>query len=51
MIERDENYLMPNGSTTLEVNDKLIVLTDKLENIKEVYKSLRIQEEDPSSKK
>jgi len=45
MTERDENYLMPNGSTILEANDKLVVLTDKLENIKEVHLSLKLQYE------
>lgn len=44
MIERDDNYLMPNGSTILEVNDKLVVLTDKIENIKDVYACLNIDE-------
>jgi len=45
VIERDENYLMPNGSTILEVNDKLVVFTDKLENIIEVHLSLKLQYE------
>ncbi|GAB3020024.1 potassium/proton antiporter [Cyclobacterium sediminis] len=45
MIERGDNYLMPNGSTILEVNDKLVVLTDKIENIKEVYACLTIKVE------
>lgn len=45
MIERDDNYLIPNGSTILEVNDKIVVLTDKIENIKDVYACLNMDKE------
>lgn len=42
MIERDGNYLTPNGSTEINVNDKLVVLTDKNEILNDVYVSLKI---------
>lgn len=42
MIEREGNYLTPNGSTIIEAGDKLVVLTDKPENMKDVYASLQI---------
>lgn len=40
MIERDGNYLTPNGSTELQANDRLVVLTDKPEILEKVYESL-----------
>lgn len=40
MIERDGNYLTPNGSTVIEENDRLVVLTDKPEILEKVYASL-----------
>lgn len=42
MIERDGNYLTPNGSTVIEANDKLVVLTDKVEILEKVYDSLSL---------
>lgn len=42
MIERNNKYLTPSGSTIIELNDKLCVLTDKPENIDEVYAALHI---------
>ncbi|MBO6495878.1 MAG: potassium/proton antiporter [Roseivirga sp.] len=42
MIERNENYITPNGSTLIEANDKLIVLTDKKQNLDEVYTALKL---------
>ncbi len=42
MIEREGNYLTPNGATELLANDKLVVLTDKNEILDEVYVSLKI---------
>lgn len=41
MIERDDNYITPNGSTVIEESDKLIVLTDKEKNLVEVYDALK----------
>ncbi|MBT32824.1 MAG: potassium/proton antiporter [Thalassobius sp.] len=43
MIEREGNYLTPNGSTELQVNDKLVVLTDKQEILNDVYTSLQLE--------
>ncbi|WP_026210482.1 potassium/proton antiporter [Flexithrix dorotheae] len=43
MIEREENYLTPNGSTELMANDKLVVLTNKYEVLSDVYASLKIE--------
>jgi cell volume regulation protein A len=43
MIQRDGNYLTPNGMTEIEANDKLVVLTDKLEILDKVYDSLSLK--------
>lgn len=43
MIEREENYLTPNGSTVLQQGDKLIVLTDEQEQLKDVFVSLDVR--------
>lgn len=40
MIKRDEKYLTPNGSTIIEANDKLIVLSDSKAGIEKVYETL-----------
>lgn len=45
MIQRDNNYLIPKGSTYIEPNDRLIVLTDDRKNIEEVFASLELQVE------
>ncbi len=42
MIKRNNKYLTPNGSTIIEANDVLIVLSDTLEAIDKVYETLRI---------
>ncbi|MAZ29348.1 MAG: potassium/proton antiporter [Cytophagaceae bacterium] len=42
MIERNERYITPKGSTEIQPNDKLVVLTDKQENLEAVYDSLQI---------
>ena len=49
MIEREGNYLTPNGSTVIEAGDKLVVLTDKPENMNEVYNSLQINKKQEST--
>ncbi|REH52496.1 potassium/proton antiporter (CPA1 family) [Tenacibaculum gallaicum] len=43
MIKRDGSYLTPNGSTTINASDILIVLADKITIFKEVNKSLKNQ--------
>ncbi|MCL4160689.1 UNVERIFIED_CONTAM: hypothetical protein GTU68_021730 [Idotea baltica] len=42
MIRRNDKYLTPNGSTIIEANDILIVLSDTLEAIDKVYETLKI---------
>lgn len=44
MIERSKSYIVPNGSTLIEPNDKLIVLADKKEVLAQVYKALKVDE-------
>ncbi|MEC8831497.1 MAG: cation:proton antiporter, partial [Bacteroidota bacterium] len=43
MIQRDGNYITPNGLTKIEANDKLVVLTDKVEILDKVYDSLHLK--------
>ena len=43
MIKRDEKYITPDGSTVIEEGDVLIVLSDSKENMKDVYKALRVR--------
>lgn len=40
MISRDDKFLTPNGTTEIEPNDMLIVLSEDNETLKEVYESL-----------
>lgn len=40
MISRDDKFLTPNGTTEIEPNDMLIVLTEDRETLREVYESL-----------
>lgn len=40
MISRDDKFLTPNGTTEIEPNDMLIVLTEDNETLSEVYESL-----------
>ena len=43
MIKRDDKYLTPNGSTVLEGDDVLIVLSDKEEGIRSVEACLNLE--------
>lgn len=43
MIQRDKQYITPNGSTVLEPNDKLMVLADSDETFDEVYNKMGIE--------
>lgn len=43
MIKRDDKYLTPNGSTVLEGDDVLIVLSDKEEGIRSVEACLKLE--------
>jgi len=42
MIQRNEKFITPNGSTILEPGDILFVLSENQESLKEVYESLKI---------
>lgn len=44
MIRRDEKYITPNGSTVINADDVLIVLSENEKGIKKVYKALNIRE-------
>ncbi len=46
MIERDGNYITPNGLTEIAANDKLVVLTDKPEILDKVYESLSLKKKE-----
>ena len=41
MIKRDDQYLTPNGSSVIEANDQLVVLSDSQKGIAEVYVRLK----------
>jgi len=41
MIERDDKYFTPNGSTIIELGDSLIILADTRENVEITYKALK----------
>lgn len=43
MIQRNKQYLTPNGSTVLEPKDRLLVLADSDESFDEVYNKLGIE--------
>jgi cell volume regulation protein A len=42
MIQRDDAYITPNGSTEIEADDVLIVLSDRQDGIRQVYENLKI---------
>lgn len=43
MIKRGDKYITPNGSTVIEANDVLIVLSDTQEGISKVHDCLQVQ--------
>lgn len=45
MIQRDGQYLTPNGSTRLEINDKLFILSGSLEGMRDVMRCFNEQGE------
>ncbi|MDB5262630.1 MAG: antiporter [Adhaeribacter sp.] len=49
MLERDGQFITPNGSTVLEPLDKLIILSDNQEGITKAISCLKISEEDIKS--
>jgi cell volume regulation protein A len=40
MIQRNGKYITPNGSTVLEINDKLLILAENKDSLEEAYKKL-----------
>lgn len=44
LVKRDDIYFIPKGNTILISNDKLLIITDNHETLKETYISLGIQE-------
>lgn len=42
MIKRKDKYITPNGSTKIELNDTLIVISDSQHCMSQVYDSLGI---------
>lgn len=49
MIKRDDNYFIPTGSTKLEENDKLLIITEDNQVLKKLYSSLKIEEENENT--
>ncbi len=43
MIEREKIYLTPNGSTVIEKDDVLNILSDKEDNLNKVYECLLME--------
>ena len=44
MVKRGERYFIPTGQTELCVGDKLLVISDDVQALKETYKSMGISE-------
>ncbi len=42
LIKRGKNYIVPTGKTALEINDKMLVITDNQATLEETYKSLNL---------
>jgi len=43
LIRRDGAFITPNGNTVIEANDTMIVLSNNEEGMRDVYKSLRLE--------
>ena len=44
MINRENNYMVPTGKTQLKTGDKLLVITDNDEALRDTYESLGVKE-------
>lgn len=44
MIKRDDHYFVPRGQTTLREGDKLLVISDNDEELKETFQNMGIEE-------
>lgn len=43
MIRRNNNYFIPKGNTALHVGDKLLIITNDHESLKETYRQLHVK--------
>ena len=43
MVKRDEHYFVPTGSTELEPDDELLIISDNEQSLKETYEKLEIK--------
>ena len=43
MIKRENRFLIPNGKTQLQANDKLLLISDNKQELKQIYTRLGIQ--------
>ncbi len=47
MIKRDDKYITPNGNTELKAGDRLVILSETEEGLKEVYDCLGVSDQNP----
>lgn len=43
LIKRDDKYIVPTGKTHMNVNDKILVITDDHETLHETYRNLNLE--------
>ena len=43
MVKRDKMFMIPNGKTQLQINDKLLLISDNEEELRRVYKLLGLK--------
>jgi potassium/hydrogen antiporter len=51
IIHRDNNYIIPNGSTKIEANDKLFILSENKDSLNKVAECLNIRNTESSLQK
>ena len=44
MVKRNDSFFIPNGKTTLQVADRLMIVGDDLEKIRQVINHLQLDE-------
>jgi potassium/hydrogen antiporter len=49
LIQRNGKYIVPNGTTMLETNDKLFVLSESRDDLKKLYEILDIRDTGPAT--
>ena len=42
LVKREDKYFVPSGKTTLHINDKLLIITDNPDALKETYDSIDV---------